>query len=327
MVSIILPNFNKSAFIKETLNSLLMQKNSDWEAIIIDDGSTDDSIKICREYMKFDSRFSLIIRESLPKGGSTCRNIGLKEAKGEFVIFVDSDDLLSPDCIEDRVKEIKNSNYDFVVFQINIFQFKINDTKIKWKVNKGDDLAQFLKHDLPWHTMSCIWRKSFLNKIHGFNEDFPRLQDVELHTRALMEENVRYKVIVDKNPDCYYRIGNEKIITDYEQYIDNWTKGTECYLNYFEEFLKSKNKVNYINYLKVTLLVMVNQLNYQFQNRHISEQSFKTYYSRLMNCRFSKNSMNSLDFRILQLYNLGLRIRLNRIKGYNFLFRKLILLT
>ena len=327
MVSIIIPNYNKSAFIRETLNSLLNQTNEDWEAIIVDDGSTDDSIAICEEFLTLDKRISLKIRERLPKGGSTCRNIGLELAKGDFVVFVDSDDLLAKNCIESRLNKILNTNYDFTVFPIRIFQFKINDSTIEWKIKEGDHLAQFLKHDLPWHTMSCIWRKSFLTKLDGFNENFPRLQDVELHTRALLEDNVKYKIESNLTEDCYYRIGLDKIITDYEEYIDNWAKGTECYLNFFEDYLKIKNKSNFIRYLKVTLLVMVSQLNLQYQNDHISERSLQSYYLRLINCSFSKNQLKPIDLKIIGMYNRGYRVKLNKIKGFNYIFRKLILLT
>src|SRR4051812_3011819 len=109
MVSVIIPNYNKGAFIKETLDSLLNQKYEHWEAIIVDDGSTDDSIKIYNEYLGKDTRFQLVSRDRLPKGGSTCRNIGLQQAKGEFILFVDSDDLLAPHCLQSRYDEIKNA--------------------------------------------------------------------------------------------------------------------------------------------------------------------------------------------------------------------------
>ncbi len=324
MVSIVIPNFNKGAFIKETLDSMLNQKYQDWEAIIVDDGSTDDSIAICEEYMNKDKRFNLAKRERLPKGGSTCRNIGLSLAKGEYIIFVDSDDLLAPDCLQGRVNEIQNTYFDFLVFQINIFKYKLNDSDIKWKILKSDHLACFLKHELPWHTMSCIWRKEFLLKLNGFNEQYPRLQDVEMHTRAVLEENVKYKLVLDREADCYYRIGNQKIISDYNQYIDNWTKGTECYLNFFEKYLIDHKKTNYLSFLKVTLLVMVSQLNYQYQNKHISKDAFDVYYNRLLECEFSKNELTYTNIQTLKIYNMGYKFYLNRIKGYNYMFRKLI---
>ena len=327
MISIIIPNYNKGVFIKETLDSLMNQSIPSWEAIIVDDGSTDESLNICKEYSIKDKRFVLVERDRLPKGGSTCRNIGLSLAKGEYIIFIDSDDIFAPNCLEGRLSEIKSSIFDFVVFQINIFQFKLNDSKLKWKTLKGDNLAQLLRHELPWCIMSCIWKKEFLLRLNGFIEYFPRLQDVELHTRALLEENVKYKLVLDKEADCYYRVGNQKIISDYNIFIDNWTKGTECYLNFFKTYLIDKKKTNYIPNLKVTLLVMLNQLNYQYQNKNISKDAYNIYYNRLLESDFGKKELTSFNIQLLSIYKLGYRLHLNRIKGYNYLFRRLIQVT
>ena len=322
-VSVIIPNYNKKAFIRATLDTLLHQTYANRKANIVDDGSDDGSSEICKEYVAKDARFSLLIRNEQTKGGSTCRNIGLHAAKGEYIVFLDSDDLLAADCLQSRISEIENTSYDFAVFPLKIFRFELNDTKIAWELKPGNHLIRFLKHDLPWHTMSCIWKKEFLVKLKGFNSSFPRLQDVELHTRALLEENVNYKIVI-KKADCYYRIGDEKIISDYNRYIDNWTKGTECYLNFFETYLKTKNKSDYLVYLKATLLSMVNQLNYQFQNKHISKDSFDMFYKRLTSCTYCKDELKAKHFRLLKLYNWGYTKRWNKIKGYNYLFRKLI---
>ena len=114
-VSIIIPTFNSSKYLKATLKSVLSQTYANWECIIIDDGSTDDTILILKEYASKDSRFKWFFRpSSKPKGPSSARNYGLERVNGEFVVFFDSDDLLLETCLENRIAFAKeNPNFDF----------------------------------------------------------------------------------------------------------------------------------------------------------------------------------------------------------------------
>lgn len=90
-VSIIMPVYNKAAFLKQTLDAIVSQKYSDWELIIVNDGSTDESEAIIKQYIKKEFRISYISQYN--KGVSAARNTGLSKAKGEWIWFVDADDL------------------------------------------------------------------------------------------------------------------------------------------------------------------------------------------------------------------------------------------
>ena len=87
-VSIIIPNKNKEAYLRETLDSVIAQTYQHWEAIIVDDASTDNSKEIIRSYTDKDDRIQLIVND-ISAGGSACRNIGIKNSKGRFIIFFD----------------------------------------------------------------------------------------------------------------------------------------------------------------------------------------------------------------------------------------------
>src|SRR5690554_6036808 len=91
LVSIIIPVFNRANLIGETLDSVLTQCYSNWECIVIDDGSTDHTIEIINGFCIKDYRFKLFIRNREPKGAPTCRNIGLSIANGQYINFFDSD--------------------------------------------------------------------------------------------------------------------------------------------------------------------------------------------------------------------------------------------
>ena len=97
-ISIIVPVFNTSAFIEECFNSILSQTFTDWELIIIDDGSTDNSAEIALKFVDIDKRISYYYKKN--SGVSASRNYGLKYASGQYVIFVDSDDICHPEMLE-----------------------------------------------------------------------------------------------------------------------------------------------------------------------------------------------------------------------------------
>ncbi|HAV4804452.1 TPA: glycosyltransferase, partial [Acinetobacter baumannii] len=97
LISIIIPAYNASKTICKTLESLIKQNRSDFEVLIIDDGSTDDTYEICRDYINQKENFKLIKQKN--KGVSSARNLGLRNASGDYIVFMDADDILSNTAI------------------------------------------------------------------------------------------------------------------------------------------------------------------------------------------------------------------------------------
>lgn len=206
LVSIIIPLFNRQELIKETLDSVLEQTYPHWECIIVDDISTDNSLEVVNQYAKSDIRFRIFQRENKPNGAPACRNIGLQKANGEYVVFLDSDDILTKDCLKFRIDYMsRNPQLDFVVFQIGPFyNGKVLDDGTYTR--KMDDyLRAFLRHKIPWHTMAPLWKKEIVESVRGFQPQFPRLQDPEFHTRVLLSEPI-FEVLEDRIPDAFYRV-------------------------------------------------------------------------------------------------------------------------
>ena len=317
-VSIIIPNYNKAPYIKETLDSILKQSYQSWEAIIVDDGSTDESVKIINNYLASDTRFKFYKRDTAQKGGSVCRNIGLKKASGNFIIFLDSDDILQIDCLKNRIYKINNNgSIDFAIFSGGTFYKKIGDSKSTWIPPSGKDyLKLFLVHSLPWHTSSVLWKKEFLNLLNGFNESYHRLQDVELHTRALIKENAKF-LVFGGEPDFYYRIDeNRKEMSSYE-FLLLLIDSSQKYCTFFmDELDKSYELKRFKKYLHGTTQVA-----------YITVQN--TYDSKLISLNERNELFNLIRAKqqssvLLNLYVLGIKINLHRIKGYNFLMKKLL---
>lgn len=209
-VSVVIPCFNNSEHLAETLGSLLNQDFEAWECVIVDDGSTDDSIQIVADFQSRDNRFKTACRpSSFPKGANSCRNYGAELAMGEYLLFLDADDLLSSNCLSYRLSKI-SSELDLAVFHTGNFIEKTEEsTPFSNLLSSSKSVAEylnlFLDYQIPWHTSSGLWRKMFFNKINGFDTDLQRFQDVDLHVRALNSEKLG--LWVDENSDftSFYR--------------------------------------------------------------------------------------------------------------------------
>lgn len=212
LVSIVIPTFNNAGVVGQTIESLQAQKYPNWEALFVDDGSSDSTIDIIKSYRFLDFRINIIKRDELPKGGSHCRNIGINNAKGDYLILLDSDDILTPNCIKKRVEEMNNSKYDFIVNRMVTFK----DSLILGK-NVGDKtikkpLYAFAGGHAVWQITQPIYRMDFIRKLGGLDLDFLRLQDIEFELRAtaLSEGNFLLKLNTPE-VDCYYRLSNSNI--------------------------------------------------------------------------------------------------------------------
>ena len=112
-VSIIIPAYNAENYIRKSLDSVVNQVYKNLEIIIVDDASTDDTKKIIKEYAEKDDRI-IPFYQSKNKGVSSARNTGLKAATGDYIVFVDSDDELTPDAIRRMVDMADKYNSDFI---------------------------------------------------------------------------------------------------------------------------------------------------------------------------------------------------------------------
>lgn len=113
-VSVIIPVYNTAPYLKECLDSLMNQTLKEIEIICIDDGSTDDSLDILREYEKYDKRMKVIQQNN--SGVSVARNQGIEHASGEFIHFMDSDDYISSDTYEFLYNKLQEREFDIIVF-------------------------------------------------------------------------------------------------------------------------------------------------------------------------------------------------------------------
>ncbi len=214
LVSIIIPHFERPVLLQETLRSIQAQTYADWEAIIVDDGSSSDSWAEIQTLADGQAIFATQ-RKDRAKGPSACRNIGTEKAQGEWLLFLDSDDLLAPWCLEQRMAEVHAEPVDFHVFPVALFRERMGDLHDLWNAMSSprSDLERFLNADMPWQTSSLLWRREAFLRLGGFNERVFYGDDSDLHTRALLSGLTCAKH-ADALPDAFIRRSDAARITN-----------------------------------------------------------------------------------------------------------------
>lgn len=317
IISIIIPSYNKEKYIKETIDSVIKQSYVNWELIIVDDVSNDGTLEIIREYQKRDSR--IFLYENLEnKGANYSRNFGVNKANGKYIIFLDADDLIRFDCLENRLKTIENSAFDFCVFTMGVFIHKIGDSGYRWIPNSKQPLKDFLQHKLPWSILQPIWKKDFLIKTGIFDLKFQRLQDVELHTRVLLTSNVKYKQIV-ADPDCFFRTDEQRKNFKQAVFLEKWIDSS---IQYYQKFYDQLPDKKLRKYLIGTIYKTYLQLFYSYKANTITKLEFDDLNVKYVGWIYQQKlgSKNNLCFKLAEFFNLFPI----KIPGINFIINKIL---
>lgn len=169
-ISIIIPVFNVEEYLNECIDSVIRQTLDDIEIIIINDGSTDESIKIIEEYK--DKLKNVKIIDKKNEGLSITRNLGIDKSSGEYLMFLDSDDYLEPDTCEFMYKLVKENNADVAECSIKLFNnvsgeesFILHDMKKNIDVISNEEaIDMYLKYQIRGYVCNKIFRREFIMK-------------------------------------------------------------------------------------------------------------------------------------------------------------------
>ncbi len=163
-VDIIMPNYNKGQFLKESINSVLSQSYKYWKLYIIDDHSSDASSKILKKYKKNKKIKIFFLKEN--KGPSFCRNLGLKKSKSKFIAFLDSDDYWKKNKLKNQINFMIENNYPFTftdyipILQTSNYKKTLKRTNIVDTFN----LQSFIKNS-SINTSTMIIERKYLKKL------------------------------------------------------------------------------------------------------------------------------------------------------------------
>ncbi len=301
LISIVVPSFNKKRYLAEMIGSVKAQTYPNWELLFVDDASTDGTQEMIASIAAEEPRIRTHFLAA-NRGANHCRNKGIELAEGEYVIFLDADDLLGEDCLRNRLAVIDREDLDLCVFTMEVFKAARGDSTHRWIPSSRDPLADFFRHRLPWSVMQPIWKRGFLQRIGGFDESFKRHQDVEFHTRALLEPGVRYRTVIGE-PDCFYRISEErKVLRPYEL-LDGFAESSLSYHSKFLEEATARGKrsmilgIIYQTYLQILL---------NFKNKVIGRKEFDALEGKLFSPKVQDEMGPTAKalFRLARLYNL-----------------------
>jgi glycosyltransferase involved in cell wall biosynthesis len=204
LISIIIPTYNRANLINHTLDSILAQTYTNWECIIVDDGSTDNTVEILNKFANNDLRFKIVNRpKNLPKGANSCRNFGFEKSLGNYITWFDSDDLMHRLCIEKRVVKIEKGKFDFVSCELTSFISNRSNSRLLKNNYEGNLLANYFCGELAFYTPGPLWSKGFLlkNKLK-FDLTSKVLNDWIFNLNALFLTNNFFLI---KEPLVFYR--------------------------------------------------------------------------------------------------------------------------
>ncbi len=326
-VSIIVPIFNKQDFLLETISSVENQIYRDWELILIDDHSTDASYEIAAQKAKESEKIMLFKNAEGKKGGSVCRNIGIENCRGDYILFLDADDIIQPNCLKDRIEALESKeSLNFAVFPMGIFFEQIGDRSFKWDNFEGDLLKRFLAHDLPWTALSVLWRTQTVKRLNGFQEEFIRLQDVELHTRALLNSSINFFCFHMDEPDCYYRTNQNRIETKFADYKKRRILGTHQYISYFKEQLENRDKEQLIKYLKITYFETLRETLVEYNRGKLTYEEIH-FLMDMLHEKIVETQILSKPYQRLVKWYMSIQYANKGFKGLNHAMRKILLIS
>jgi glycosyltransferase involved in cell wall biosynthesis len=218
-ISIVIPCYNNGNLLSKMIDCILEQTYIHWELIVVDDVSSDNTEEIVKEHALKDTRIRLLVRNRLPKGAQTCRNIGLANAIGEFVVFFDADDLISNTCLEKRIEFMQNNplidyasfpaqsfnnNKHLPVFSENVKCFGVGN-------ENTNILSDLLKADYSAIGWTNIYRKNSLFNLF-WDEKVKVYQDFDFAISEVLA-GLKHKFSNSKEFDYFYRVGNGDTIS------------------------------------------------------------------------------------------------------------------
>lgn len=264
LISIIVPIYNVERYLKKCIDSLINQTYKNIEIILVNDGSKDNSIKICDEYVKSDNRIKLFHKEN--GGLADARNYGMKFVTGKYVTFVDSDDIISKNMIEILYNNLIENNAQ--ISECEFFRFcneseisnNINDSK-KYTVSNMKDKCKALLQD---KANSNVCGKLFLTELWN-DIEFPKgkyYEDQFTFYKVLFKTNI---IVHNKSQLYFYRRNPNSIVASMNKvkaadFIEATENMTDAIVKRYPEFKNEYINMNLITRLKV--MISINKKEY-----------------------------------------------------------------
>jgi len=216
LVSIVIPAYNAEKDIAQAIRCAISQTYPQIEIIVVDDGSQDGTVQTAREILKgnFKGRWS-VLELGINRGVSAARNVAVKQAKGEWIQFLDSDDAIAADKIEAQMKHARAASPDVSAIYSSwrhVYREEGNFVPagpINAPRYEGKHPLMFCMYYAPLHHGACLIRRSALERVHGFDEAMRSYEDADLLVR-LAKEAGRLQYVASNSPSYLWRLYKEQ---------------------------------------------------------------------------------------------------------------------
>ena len=242
LVSIITPNFNSEKFISETIISVQKQTYTNWEMIIVDDFSTDNSINIINSFIKKDNRIKLY-KFSKNVGAAVVRNKAITLSKGKFIAFLDSDDLWLPKKLELQLKFMIKNNYSLTYTSYEVINEEGN-TKLKTILCKTKLNYKMMLSSNKIGCLTAMYNTELIGKV--LMPEIRKRQDYGLWLKILKTENYAY--------------GYNKVLAQYRDRSTSMSNNKIEMLKWNWNLYKNTEKLSYFKSTFYTLLNIIHKL-------------------------------------------------------------------
>lgn len=272
-VSIIIPVYNRFDLVKIMVDSIINQTYKNWELLLVDDGSNDRTDEKLEEYIKGKGNILLLRRTREVKGAPSCRNIGLSRALGEYVVFFDSDDLVAPYCLEQRVSYLdEHKELDAGIFPARHFIKNIEEKNglINGIPIYKDDLNEFLNSNLPYIVWNVIFRKSsLLNMNIKWDVNLLSLQDADFNIQCILR-GLRINYCRNAKIDYFVRSENNNSISSSIYRVDRFDSHLYFVKKQFES-LSINDRIKYKRALYDRLIYTYFLMSENYSTPHVNK--------------------------------------------------------
>lgn len=252
MVSIIVPVYNCESYLRQCLSSIKQQSLTDIEVICVDDGSTDKSNEIIKEYALGDKRFKYIYKKHSNAGEA--RNVGMAASRGDYLIFLDGDDFFAPNMIENALKCSLNTDADITVFQYKLFYENLNRVSTKKygiHTNRKHPFSLFDCSNRKFEfTNIAVWNKlykaDFIKNNHLMFKSHIAINDLFFSWSSLI---LAKKIALCQHVGVFYRVNSGKSTSD------NLSRISECFFDAFQEINEYTQAIGVWEQIKKDLIV------------------------------------------------------------------------
>lgn len=196
LVSIIIPTYNREIELAQTLDSVLAQTFPDWECLVVDDGSTDNTEQMMRDYAHLDNRISYYKRpQDRQKGANACRNFGLQLSRGKYVNWIDSDDVVLTGHLESHLKAHKMHEVDATISKAEVFIGHTGNRVRVWSeiYPQRDLIGEMTATKVLWPIACLLWKKSVVPE-KPFMEDLGSSQEWTFHLMQIIR-GLKYHIL------------------------------------------------------------------------------------------------------------------------------------